>query len=254
MRALRVCGTQRPLWLGTCRCALVVAGNAPLWRAWWPRAVRRTSSSQFALRALVGFPNAVVPFPTLEACAPGCTGWLPGARGGRPRTGLIVPAAGPCRGRGAGLAPRRTRSGPRDGVFPGGSLRRRSWAACVDPVTDASGFRCRPSFDGNTSFNAAASDWSFPGDSPLKDGCPIASVVAAGICWHAGQGQRHARCCTRPACFGGLSAPPQATPNTEETFKTVKKIYAKVLLWQLNRFITSSHISCPLSDEGENEM
>ena len=61
--------------------------------------------------------------------APGFTGWLRGARGGRPRTGLFVPAAGPRRGRGAGLAPRHTRSGPRDGVVPGGSLWRRSWAA-----------------------------------------------------------------------------------------------------------------------------
>ena len=57
-----------------------------------------------------------------------------GARGGRPRTGLIVPAAGPCRGKGAGRAPRRTRSGPRDGVVSGGSLRLRSWAACAAVV------------------------------------------------------------------------------------------------------------------------
>ena len=41
---------------------------------------------------------------------------------------------GPRRGRGSGLAPRHTRSGPRDGVVPGGSLRRRSWAACAAVV------------------------------------------------------------------------------------------------------------------------
>ena len=46
----------------------------------------------------------------------------------------MVPAAGPCRGRGAGLAPRRTRSGPHNGVVPGRSLRRRSWAACAAVV------------------------------------------------------------------------------------------------------------------------
>ena len=134
VRALRVCGTRRPSLLGTCPCALVVAGGVPLWRASWPRVVRRASSGPVALGAPVGFPDAVMPFPTPGACAPGFTGRLRGARGGRPRTGLIVPAAGPRRGRGAGLAPRRTRSGPRDGVVPGGSLRRRSWAACAAVV------------------------------------------------------------------------------------------------------------------------
>ena len=134
VRALWVCGTRRPSLLGTCPCALVVAGGVPLWRASWPRVVRRASSGPVALGAPVGFPDAVVPFPTPGACAPGFTGRLRGARGGRPRTGLIVPAAGPRQGRGAGLAPRRTRSGPRDGVVPGGSLRRRSWAACAAVV------------------------------------------------------------------------------------------------------------------------
>ena len=86
VRALRVCGTRRPLLLGTCPCALVVAGGVPLWRASWPRVVRRASSSPVALGAPVGFPNAVVPFPTPGACAPGFIGWLRGARGGRPRT------------------------------------------------------------------------------------------------------------------------------------------------------------------------
>ena len=134
VHALRVCGTRRLSLLGTCPCALVVAGGVPLWRGSWPRVVRRASSGPVALGALVGFPNAVVPFPTLWACAPGFTWWLRGARGGRPGTGLIVPAAGPRQGTGAGLAPRRTRLGPRDGVFPGGSLRHWSWAACAAVV------------------------------------------------------------------------------------------------------------------------
>ena len=100
---------------------------APRWCA-APRPVR----SPFG--APVSFPDAVVPFPVPGACAPGFTGRLRGARGGRPRTGLFVRAAGPCRGRGPGLAPRCTRSGPRDGVVPGGSLRRRSSAACAAMV------------------------------------------------------------------------------------------------------------------------
>ena len=99
-----------------------------------PALVCRASSGPIALGAPVGFPVAVVPFPTPGAVAPGFTAWLRGARGGRPGTGLFVPAAGPCQGKGAGRAPRRTRSGPRDGVVPGESLRLRSWAACAAVV------------------------------------------------------------------------------------------------------------------------
>ena len=93
-----------------------------------PALVHRASSSPVAVGAPVGFPVAVVPSPNPGAVAPGFTGWLRRARGGRPRTGLIVPAPGPCRGKGARRAPRRTRSGTRDGVVPGGSLRLWSWA------------------------------------------------------------------------------------------------------------------------------
>ena len=78
-----------------------------------------------------------------------------GSGGGRPRTGLIVPAACPCRGRGAGLAPRCTYFGaPRCScpwqVPPASVLgcARCGGLACVDPVTGASGFPYRPSFDG----------------------------------------------------------------------------------------------------------
>ena len=119
------------------------------WR-WCPG----SSSSPFALRAPAGFPDAVAPFPIPGACAPAFTGRLRGACGGQPRTGLFVSAAGPCRSGGTGLAPRRTRSGPRDGfVLPGSSsiglgLRALRWFACMDPFTDASGLPYRPSFDG----------------------------------------------------------------------------------------------------------
>ena len=70
-------------------------GRVPLWRALWPCMVRRASSGPNALGAPVGFPVAVVPFPSPGAVAPGFTGRLHGAGGGRPRTGLIVPAASP---------------------------------------------------------------------------------------------------------------------------------------------------------------
>ena len=144
--AARVCGTRWPLLLGTRPCALVVAGGVPLWHAWWPRVVRCASSGPVALGPQVGFPDAVVPFPCPGACAPGFPWWLRKTRG--------VPAAGPGRGRGAGLAPRRTRWGPAMGlplVGPSGvglGLRALRWFACLDPVTDASGFPYRPSSDG----------------------------------------------------------------------------------------------------------
>ena len=134
VRALQVSGTRRPSLLGTCPCALVVASGVPPWRASWPRVVRRALSGPVALGASIGFPVAVVPFPNPGACAPSFTGRLRGARGGRPRTGLFVPAPGPRRGGAAGLAPHRTRSRPCDGVLPGGSLRCWSWAACAAVV------------------------------------------------------------------------------------------------------------------------
>ena len=111
VRAVEVCGTRLPLLLGTCPCAFVVAGGVPLLRASWLRVVCRASARPVAVDAPVCFPDAVVPFPTKGAFTPGFTGRLRRARGGRPRIRLIVPAAGPCRGRGAGLAPCCTRSG-----------------------------------------------------------------------------------------------------------------------------------------------
>ena len=126
VRASRVCGTQWPLWLGTCPRPVVVAGGVPLWRASWPRVgaplLIRSGRSQCSgrlSRRCGAFPHH---------------GWLRGARGGRPGTGLIVPAAGTCRGKGGGRAARRTRSGLRDGVVPGGSLRLQTWAACAAVV------------------------------------------------------------------------------------------------------------------------
>ena len=134
VRASRVCGTRWPLWLGICLVPSLWPAACLSGVPCGPALVRLASSGPVALGAPVGFPVAVVPSPTPRAVAPGFTGWLRGARGGRPRTGLIVPAAGPCRGKGAGRAPRRTRWGPRDGVVPGRSLPVGSWAACAAVV------------------------------------------------------------------------------------------------------------------------
>ena len=121
-----------------------------------PVLVRRTSSGPVALGSPVGLPDAVVPFRTPGACAPGFTGPLRRARGGRLRTGLIVPAPGPCRCRGAELALRCTCSGPAMGFSLTGlsgvglELLALRWYACVDPVIDASGFPYRSSFVGGS--------------------------------------------------------------------------------------------------------
>ena len=66
MWASRVRGTRWSLLLGTCPCALAVAGGVPLWRASWPRvgALRLVQSGFLA--APVGFPVDVVPFPCLR--------------------------------------------------------------------------------------------------------------------------------------------------------------------------------------------
>ena len=154
VRAARVCGTRWPLWLGTCPCAVVVAGGVPLWWPGGPALVRRASSGPVALGAPVGFPVAVVPFPTPGACAPGFTGWLRGATGaGREPGSLCLPLAPaeagalgslrvvPVRGPAMGLS----LAGP-SGVGLG--LRALRCLAFVDPVTDASGFPYRPSLDG----------------------------------------------------------------------------------------------------------
>ena len=61
-----------------------------------PALVRRALSRPFAVCAPVGFPDAVVPFPIPGACATRLIWRLRGARGGRPRTGLLVPTAGRC--------------------------------------------------------------------------------------------------------------------------------------------------------------
>ena len=145
VRGLRVSGTRRPSLLGTCLCALVVAGGVPLWRASWPRVVCRASSGRVALVALVGFPVAVVPFPTPGAWPPALLGGCAGhAEAGQEPDSLCLPLAPaeagalgslrvvPVRAPAMGLS----LAGPSSVVL---RLRALRWLACVDPVTDASG-------------------------------------------------------------------------------------------------------------------
>ena len=81
------------LWPATCLCGVPYG---PAWCA-APRPVRLFSVLRLA------FPSRLW-LPPTGAFASAFT-WRPrGARGGRPGTGLMLPAAGPCRGRGAGLA------------------------------------------------------------------------------------------------------------------------------------------------------
>ena len=131
------CGQQR-----ASRACLVVLRCCTV-----PRPVR----SLFVLRS--AFPSPLC-LPLPGAFAPGFTAPLSEGLRRRPRTGLMVPAAGRCGGRGDQLALRRTRSGPCDGVFPGWSLRRWCWAAQAALVwrvwrpSFTPGFPHSPSFDG----------------------------------------------------------------------------------------------------------
>ena len=155
VRASRVRGTRWPLWLGTCPRAVVVAGGVFLWRASWPR---------------VGAPLLV------RSGRSRCSGRLFRRRG-------AFPHPGGCRPRLYWVAARGTRRPaenrahcacrwplPRQGrwarsaSYPFGAPRwgcpwrvppalvlgcvRCDGLACVDPVTDASGFPYRPSCDG----------------------------------------------------------------------------------------------------------
>ena len=155
VRASRVRGTRAPLWLGTCPCAVVVAGGVPLWRASWPR---------------VGAPLLV------RSGRSRCSGRLSRRRGAFPHPGggpprLYWVAArdtwGPAENRAhcacCWPVPRQGRWA-RSASYPFGAPRwgcpwwvppasvlgcvRCGGLACVDPVTDASGFLYRPSFDG----------------------------------------------------------------------------------------------------------
>ena len=165
-----------------------------------PVLVRRSSSGPVALGAPVGFPVGVVPSPKPGAVPPGFTGWLRGARGGQPKTGLIVPAAGPSRGKDAGRAPRRTRPGPRDRVVPGGSLRLRSLAACaaVDPVWTRSltrpVFLYRPFFAGGLGQCSRAVSCGRR-HRPLQVGGRHAQVLRVCVCvlFLAGSGEPASR-------------------------------------------------------------
>ena len=118
---------------GRCSCLLVLCGGCGRGSASGvPLDTALVTASHLVqslsvCRSLVPLPWYL---PLTGALASGFTGRQRVARGGKPRTGPMVPAAGAHRGKGAGLALRCTRSGLRNGVFHGGFLRHRSLAAC----------------------------------------------------------------------------------------------------------------------------
>ena len=153
VRVFRVCGTRWPLSLRTCPCALVVAGGVPLWRARCPgrsaapRQVRSLSVLQSA------FPTPWCLFPPQGLSPPDLLGGCSGhAEAGREPGSLCLPLAPAEVGtlgslcflhvRGPAMA--LSLAGP-SGV--GLRLRALLSFAFVDPVTDASGFLYRPSFN-----------------------------------------------------------------------------------------------------------
>ena len=102
-------GTRWPLLLCTCSCALIVAGGVPLWRASWPRLVRRARPfgslsmfrSAFLLLWCLPPPKGLSPLIYWPA-ARGT--WRPaekrahGAAEGVPGSLRVVPVRGPARG------------------------------------------------------------------------------------------------------------------------------------------------------------
>ena len=155
LRAVRVCVTRRPLLLRTWSCAVVVAGSMPLWRA---------------SQSCIGAPHLVWSGHFR------CSGRLFRRRGAFPHPGAARPwiywaAAGsmwrPAENRAHGACRwplLRQGCWARSASYLFGALR---WAypwqvglaavlgcvrcgvfVCVDPVTHASGFPYRPSFDG----------------------------------------------------------------------------------------------------------
>ena len=155
VRASRVRGTRWPLWLGTCPCAVVVAGGVPLRRASWPRvgaplfvrSGRSRCSGQLSCRRGA--------FPHPRSCRSRLY-WVAGRGTWRPAENRAHCA---CRW----PLPRQGRWA-RSASYPFGAPRwgcpwrvppasvlgcvRCGGLACVDPVTDASGFPYRPSWDG----------------------------------------------------------------------------------------------------------
>ena len=112
-------------WLWPAACLSGVP-RGPAWCA-APRPVRSLSVLRSA------FPTPWCLSPPREPAPPALLGGCAGhAEAGREPGSLCLPLA-PAEA-GALGSPRRTRSGPRDGVVPGGSLRRRSWAACAAVV------------------------------------------------------------------------------------------------------------------------
>ena len=144
LRAPRVRGTRWPLWLGTCPCAVVVAGGMPL----APRLVRSLSVLRSAFRSLWCLPPPRGLSP--PALLGGCAGHV---EAGRESGSLCLPLA-PAEARAMGSLRFVPVWGPAMGLSllglsgSGPGLRALRLFVCVDPVTDASGFPFRPSFDG----------------------------------------------------------------------------------------------------------
>ena len=155
VRASRVGGTRWPLWLGTCPGAVVQAGGVPPWRASWPRAgapllVRsgRSRCSGRLSRRRGAFPHPGGCRPRLYWVAARGT-WRPAenrshcaCRWPLPRQGRWARSASYPFGAPRWGCPWRVPPALVSGGVCCAGL------ACVDPVTDASGFPYCPSYDG----------------------------------------------------------------------------------------------------------
>ena len=155
VRASRVRGTWWPLWLSTSPRAVILAGGVPLWRALWPRvgAPLLVQSSRSRCSGRLSRRCGATPHP--GGCRPQLY-WV-AARGTwrqagnrahcacrwpLPRQGRWARSASYPFGAPPWCCPWRVPPASVLGCVRCGGL------ACVDPVTDASGFPNRPSCDG----------------------------------------------------------------------------------------------------------
>ena len=157
VRTARVCGTRWLSLLGTCPCALVVAGGVPFWRVWWPhfcapRLVRsgRSRCSGRLSRRCGAFPHPEGLRPRLYWVAARGTRWPAenqahfACRWPPPWLGRWARSASYKFGASRWGCPWRV---PPASVL--GCVCCGGW--CVDRVTDACGFPYRPSFNGGLS-------------------------------------------------------------------------------------------------------
>ena len=212
--AARVCGTRWPQLLGTSPRVMVVPCGVPLWHASRPRVGAPRPVRSGCCHAPVGFPDPVVPFPTRRLAPPdllgGCAGHVEASR----EPGALCLLLAAAEAAALGLLHNVHVRGPAMGLSLAGpsrigpGLRALRWLGCVDPVTDASGFPYRPSFDGGLGRCTGAASCGRPHHLLWGRGCHArVPCVCARVCpsWLGRAGRPPGRVLVRLTFCSGRS-------------------------------------------------